>query len=478
MLKQKALGGVAWSAVENLSNQVITFGIGIILARLLTPEEFGLIGMITIFIGISQVLINSGISDALIRKKNPDDDYYNTAFLFNAGVSITLYAILYFTAPFIAEFYEKPILTDIVRLLSFTLIINALTLVQRAQVTKAINFKALAKLTLFSSVLSGGIAVILAYLDYGVWSLVWKNIIASVLTLLAFWYLTKWLPSFRFNKEAFKDMFGFGNKLMFLGLIDTAYQNMYFLIIGKYFSAADLGQYTRAETFKRLPSMTLTQIIQRVTYPVLSEIQDDNKRLKAAYQQILKATMLVSITGMFLLSFIAKDLTVVLMGQQWELAGEYLTILCFSGLFYPLDALNSNILKVKNKSGKILKIGIYRKFLAIPLIAALIFYGIEPFLYGLILHQLLSFILISWPNKELIDYGTKEQLKSVFTFFIINGSVYIIGLLTFKLMDFNLTELTSLLIRFSSFSIVTLIILGLMKNKTVSLILLTIKNKI
>lgn len=478
MLKQKALGGVAWSAVENLSNQVITFGIGIILARLLTPEEFGLIGMITIFIGISQVLINSGISDALIRKKNPDDDYYNTAFLFNAGVSITLYAILYFTAPFIAEFYEKPILTDIVRLLSFTLIINALTLVQRAQVTKAINFKALAKLTLFSSVLSGGVAVALAYLDYGVWSLVWKNIIASLLTLLAFWHLTKWLPSLRFDKNSFKDMFGFGNKLMFLGLIDTAYKNMYFLIIGKYFSAADLGQYTRAETFKRLPSYTLTQIIQRVTYPVLSEIQDDNKRLKAAYQQILKATMLVSITGMFLLSFIAKDLTVVLMGQQWELAGEYLTILCFSGLFYPLDALNSNILKVKNKSGKILKIGIYRKFLAIPLIAALIFYGILPFLYGLILHQLLSFILISWPNKKLIDFGTQEQLKSVFAFFMINGSVYIIGLLTFKLMDFNFTELTSLLIRFSSFSIVTLSILGLIKNKTLYFILSIIKSKI
>ena len=253
---------------------------------------------------------------------------------------------------------------------------------------------------------------------------------------------------------------------------------MYFLIIGKYFTASDLGQYTRAETFKRLPSITLTQIIQRVTYPVLSEIQDDDKRLKTAYQQVLKATMLVSIIGMFLLSFIAKDLTVVLMGQQWELAGEYLTILCFSGLFYPLDALNSNILKVKNQSGKILKIGIYRKFLAIPLIATLIFYGIVPFLYGLILHQLLSFILISWPNKKLIDFGTQEQLKSVLTFFMINGSVYIIGVLIFKFIDFNFTELTSLLFRFLFFSILTLSILGLIKNKTLYFLLSTIKNKI
>lgn len=478
MLRQKTLGGVAWSAVENLSNQIITFGLGIVLARLLSPEEFGLIGMITIFIGISQVLINSGISDALIRKKNPDEAYYNTAFLFNAGVSITLYAILYFAAPFIAAFYEKPILTDIVRLLSFTLIINALTLVQRAQVTKAINFKALAKLTLFSSIISGMIAVILAYLGYGVWSLVWKNIIASVLTLLAFWHLTKWLPNLGFNKEAFKDMFGFGNKLMFLGLIDTAYKNMYFIIIGKYFSAADLGQYTRAETFKRLPSTTLTQIIQRVTFPVLSEIQDDNHRLKKAYQQILKATMLVSITGMFLLSFIAKDLTIVLMGEQWEQAGNYLSILCFSGVFYPLDALNSNILKIKNKSSKILKIGIYRKLLAIPLITVLIVYGIFPFLYGLIIHQALSFILISWPNKKLIRYGTLTQVKDIFSFILINGSIYLIGFLTFKTIDLSITELGDLLIRLLSYSIVIISILILFKNKTFYFILTNIKSKV
>ncbi|SHE64070.1 Membrane protein involved in the export of O-antigen and teichoic acid [Psychroflexus salarius] len=462
MLKQKALGGVAWSAVENLSSQVITFGVGIILARLLTPEEFGLIGMITIFIGISQVLINSGISDALIRKKNPDDDYYNTAFLFNAGVSITLYAVLYFTAPFIAEFYEKPILTDIIRLLSFTLIINALTLVQRAQVTKAINFKALAKLTLFSSLLSGGVAVVLAYLDYGVWSLVWKNIIASLLTLLAFWHLTKWLPSLRFDKESFKDMFGFGNKLMFLGLIDTAYKNMYFLIIGKYFSAADLGQYTRAETFKRLPSYTLTQIIQRVTYPVLSEIQDDDKRLKNAYQQILKATMLVSITGMFLLSFIAKDLTVVLMGQQWELAGEYLSILCFSGLFYPLDALNSNILKVKKQSGKILKIGIYRKFLAIPLIATLIFYGIEPFLYGLILYEFFCFLLISSYSKKLIDYSSVQQLKDISIILIINTVVYF-----FVFVNFSDIVVYSLIYKLAFYCFILTILLGVFFKKDI-----------
>jgi O-antigen/teichoic acid export membrane protein len=465
MLRQKALGGIAWSAVEKLSNQIITFGLGIILARLLTPEEFGLIGMITIFIGISQVLINSGISDALIRKKNPDEDYYNTAFLFNAGVSVTLYAILYFTAPWIAEFYDKPILTDIVRLLSFTLIINALTLVQRAQVTKAINFKALAKLTLFSSIISGVIAVILAYLDYGVWSLVWKNIIASVLTLLAFWHLTKWLPSFSFSKTAFKDMFAFGNKLMFLGLIDTAYQNMYFLIIGKYFSAADLGQYTRAETFKRLPSMTLTQIIQRVTYPVLSEIQDDNQRLKAAYQHILKVTMLVSITGMFLLSVIAEDLVVILMGNEWVEAGQYLKILCFSAFFFPLHSLNYNILKVKNQSSKVLKLGLYRKLLGIPVVLILIFLGIKYFLISLIFHQLFAFMISGIYSKKYIDYGIYQQFKDFIPYLLVGITA---ALLVYFIGDFDIkSKMIKIIVESSIFLVFTSIILLFIKDSGV-----------
>ncbi|GGE05064.1 lipopolysaccharide biosynthesis protein [Psychroflexus salis] len=478
MLKQKALGGVAWSAVEIFSRQAVTFFVSILLARVLAPEDFGLIGMIVFIIAISNVLVNSGIGDALIRKRNPDDSYYNTAFLFNVLVGISVFIIIFFISPYIASFYNKPILKDLVRILSLSLVINSTIIVQRTIFIKKLEFKKLSIITFFSVCISGSISVIMAYNNYGVWSLVWKEIILALCLMFLFFKYSNWKPKLEFSLKDFKDMYGFGNKLMLLGLIDTVYQNIYFIVIGKFFSTAQLGQYTRAETFKRLPSNSISQIVQKVTYPVLSEIQDDNLRLKNSYKQILRTIMLVSITGMFLLSFIAKDLTVVLMGQQWELAGEYLTILCFSGLFYPLDALNTNILKVKNQSGKILKIGIYRKFLAIPLIASLIFYGMEPFLYGLILHQFLSFILISWPNKKLIDFGTQEQLKSVLTFFMINGSVYIIGVLISKFIDFNFTELTSLLIRFLLFSILILSILGLIRDKTLYFLLSTIKNKI
>jgi len=468
LLRNKAIGGVIWSAVDNLSNQLINFVIGIILARLLSPEEFGLIGMIAIFIGISQILINSGIGDALIKKKDIDESYYNTAFIFNACISLILYLILFFTAPYIADFYERPILKDIIRLLSFTLILNAFTLVQRSQITKEIKFKALAKVSLISTILSGLIAIVLAYFDYGVWSLVWKNVIASAITLLVFWKLTGWMPRLKFDSLAFKDMFGFGSRLMLLGLIDTAYNNTYFLIIGKYYSASDLGQYTRAETFKRLPSNTLTQIVQRVTYPLLSEIQDDNVRLKRSYQKILKSTMLISISGMFILSLVAEELTITLMGLQWETAGEYLKVLCFSGLFYPLDALNSNILKIKNKSGKILKIGIYRKILAVPLVIIMIMVGIKCFLYSLILHQLISFLMISHYSKQLINYSTWQQINDFKKFVFLFGLEYVLIHFCFSFLNANydFSVLSILIIKLAVYVILIISTLILIRDKT------------
>jgi len=475
LLKQKAVGGVIWSAIDNLSKQLVTFIIGIILARLLSPEEFGLIGMIAIFIGISQVLINSGISDALIRKKDIDDSYYNTAFIFNAFISVILYLILFISAPYISDFYEKPILTDIVRLLSFTLILNAFTLVQKAQITREIKFKALAKVSLASSVLSGIIAIILAYYDYGVWSLVWMNVIASIISLLVFWKLTGWVPKLSFDKLAFKDMFGFGSRLMILGLIDTIYNNIYFLIIGKYYSAGDLGQYTRAETFKRLPSHSIGQIIQRVTYPLLSKIQDDDVRLKKSYRQILKATMLISISGMFILSLVAEELTIILMGSQWTEAGEYLKILCYSGFFYPLIMLNSNILKVKGESGKILKIGLYRKVFSSVLIFIVIYYGIKPFLYAMILQQIAAFIAISWYGKSLINYSIMDQIKDFIIFLIL-------GIATNLLITLfiNIIAIEGIYIIFSlklvlSISFI-LLILFLIKDKTFYFLINTLKS--
>lgn len=418
MLKNKAINGLLWSAVDSFSSQFVAFIIGIVLARLLTPEDFGLIGMITVFIAVSQIFINSGIKDALIRRKNVDLIYYNTAFIYNTVVSILLYIIIFFSAEYIASFYEEPQLVNILRVIAITLIFNAFRLVQQVQIAKKIDFRALTKVTLFSSVTSGFVGIILAYLGYGVWSLVWREILLSFLSFLALSTITKWWPTFSFSKTAFKDLFGFGSRLMILGVIDTIYNNIYLLIIGKYFSAAQLGQFTRAETFKRLPTEGLTQIFQRVSYPILAELQDNKEKLKSGYRRLIKSLMLISITGMFILAAVAPDLIVVLLGEQWEPAGTYLQILCFSGFFYPLISLNSNMLKVMNRSDLILKIGVWTKVLAIPVILVLIFIGIIPFLYALVIHQFLNYLLISNYSKSFINYGTMDQVKDFLSIFI------------------------------------------------------------
>jgi len=419
-----AFNGLKWSAIDSFFAQIMNFIIGVILARLLTPEDFGLIGMITVFIAVSQIFVNSGINDALIRKQGITESYYNTAFIFNITISILLYLILFFTADYIAEFYEQPSLTIIVRIIAITLILNALTLVQKAQMAKKIDFKSLAKVNLIASLVSGVVGITMAYLDYGVWSLVWRTVLLSAISLIIISLITKWTPTLRFSKSAFKDLFGFGSRLMILGIIDTIYQNIYLLIIGKYFSAGQLGQYTRAETFKRLPAQGITQIIQRVSYPLLAQMQNDPVKLRKSYSGLIKSVMLVSITGLFVLAAMAENLTIVLLGEEWKEAGIYLRILCFSAIFYPLDALNSNILKVMNRSDLILKIGIWRKIIAIPVILILIFYGIIPFLYTLIIHQFISYLLISNFSKKYINYGTVDQIKDFLPVLITMGFVF------------------------------------------------------
>lgn len=386
---------------------------GVILARLLAPEVFGLIGMVTVFIAISEIFVNGGVNDALIRRKALDEDYLNTAFVFNLFVSLIFYVILFFAAPLIAAFYQKKSLLYIIRVLAITVVTNGLSVIQRVQVAKKIDFKTIAKVNLIATLVGGVVGVVLAVLNYGVWSLVWRTLTLSFITMCMFFIIVKWKPSFTFNKTVFKEIFGFGSRLMILGVIDTVYKNMYFLIIGKYFSPALLGQYTRAENFNRLPSESLTQVIQRVSFPLLAQIQDNKNKLKSSYKTLVQMVTLVSFTSMILLAAVAKDLAVVLLGEEWAMTGEFLQILCFSGLFYPLDALNTNILKVVHRSDIILKVGVIRKLLAIPIILILIFIGIKPFLYALVVHQLLSYIIISSYSKKFIGYGPWNQLKDV-----------------------------------------------------------------
>jgi teichuronic acid exporter len=418
-LKQKTISGLLWSFIDNFSKLGLTFVIGIILARLLDPREFGLIGMITIFIALSQSLVDSGFTQALIRKKDCTQADYSTVFYFNLFIGIILYTVLFFSADAISRFFDEPQLLLIVQVVGLSIIVNAFTIVQRARLTKAINFKLQTKISIIASLSSGIIGIMMAYSGYGVWSLVFKTLLGFTITSFLLWIWNKWKPSFEFSRNSFKEMFSFGYKLLISGLIDTAYQNIYLLVIGKYFSAAELGFYTRADQFSNLPSKNITSVIQRVSYPVLAEIQHDIPRLKTAYQKIIKSTMLITFVSMIILAAVAKPLVLTLVGEKWLPSVIYLQLLSFGGMLYPLHAVNLNMLNVQGRSDLFLRLEIIKKILAIPVIVVGVLLGIKAMIVGMIIISMIAFFLNSYYSGQHIGYSSMQQLKDILPSFIL-----------------------------------------------------------
>ena len=279
-LKQKTISGLIWSFIDSIAGQGISFIVGIILARLLSPKEFGLIGMLTIFIAISQSFIDSGFRQALIRKQDCTQTDYSTVFYFNIAVGVAFYILLFAFANSISNFFHEPVLKELIKVLGLALIINSFTMIQSTLLTKRIDFKLQAKISIIASLISGIISIYMAYTGLGVWSLVALTLIKYATNSILLWYWNKWKPALLFSKKSFKELFSFGSNLLVSGLIDTIYRNIYYVIIGKYFTAVELGYYTRAEQFQSLPSANLQGIIGRVSYPVLSTLQHDLPKLK------------------------------------------------------------------------------------------------------------------------------------------------------------------------------------------------------
>lgn len=430
--KEKAIGGVIWSFIDSIANQGVLFIIGIILANLLSPYEFGIIGILTIIIAVSQSLIDSGFSTALIRKLDCSQNDYSTVFFFNITVAVAIYILLYVCAEQISIFFEIKELKLLTRVLGLGVIINSFSLIQKTILTKEINFKQQAKVSIVSSVIAGAVAIYMAYSGYGVWSLVALTLLRFFLSTLLFWVWSKWRPSFVFNIESFTKLFSFGSKLLVSGLIDTIYQNIYLLIIGKYFSAVQLGYFTRAIQFQELPSKNLQGIISRVSYPVLATMQNDEIKLKQSYQQLIKSTMLVTFTLMFGMMVVSKSMVLVLIGEKWLPVVPFLQLLCLSGMFYPLQSLNLNILNIKGRSDLYLKLEIIKKTMAVPVIIFGILYGIEIMIVGMIISSFISYYINSYWSGKMINYSFKEQIKDLAPIFIIavlvNTLVYVISL--------------------------------------------------
>ena len=418
-LKAKTFHGVVWSALERFSLQGVQFVINIIMARLLLPSDYGIIAMLAIFLQISQTFVDSGFTNALIQRKERTEVDFATVFYFNIVIGIVFYGVLYFSAPWIADFYHMPVLVPVTRVIALNLIISALSAVHKTKLTIAIDFKTQAKASLTAASISGGIGIWLAYVGFGVWALVVQTLMNALLLTLLLYYFLRWKPLWVFYTASFKRLFSFGSKLLVSGLIHTVYHNMYALVIGRKFSAQDLGYYTRAEQFAIFPSSNLNAIIARVAFPVLSDIQDETERLAEAYRKYIRLSSFIIFPLMFGLAALAKPVIVLLLTEKWLGIVVLLQILCFDWMFDHLSVINLNLLYVKGRSDLALRLEIVKKIIATSILFLSIPFGLIGMCCGRVLYSLVATYLNTYYTKSLIGLSLRKQLNDIIPYWLL-----------------------------------------------------------
>lgn len=412
-IRSKTAKGVLWSAVERYSLQGVQFILGLIMARLLTPEDYGLIGMLAIFLSISQVFIDGGFSNALIRNKKRTDNDFHTVFHINLCISILAYLILFFCAPYIAAFYHQPLLIPITRVYALNLIINSLVAVHKVKLVVAVDFKTQSKISLFSALLSGVIGIVCAYCGTGVWALVIQIMLNSVLSVLSCYYYVRWRPRMIFSRQSFKNLFSYGSKLLLSSIIHAIYSNIYKIVIGRQFSSASLGYYTRAGQFATFAGENISGILQRVSFPIFSEIQDDDERLVRAYKKYIQMVTWATFPIILGLCGVAKPFILVLLTEKWAQSIPYLQILCFAMLWDCVTLVNLNLLYVKGHSDWVLRLEIVKKSIGFGILFATMSFGIYVMCIGKAIYSLVAYSLNTHYTRKLFNYGFIQQQKEM-----------------------------------------------------------------
>lgn len=429
-LKEKTVTGTFWSAADAFLSQGVTFLVGIVLARLLSPDEYGLIGIVTIFTSIMMGIVDSGFSNALIRKKEVTDDDYSTLFIFNLLISAVLFLLLYASAPWISHFFNRQELIPLVRVMGLLLIFQALSIVQYTILSRRIDFKTKTKASVSSAVISGIIGIVMACCGCGVWSLVGQQLSRQLLYSIELWVLNRWSPKLKLSSSSLQYMWGFGWKLLVSGLLNSIWNNLYQAIVGKFYSPATLGQYTRSKEYASIFSSSLTNIVQRVSFPVLSQIQNEQQRMVAGYRRIIKITMFVTAVILISMGAVADPLLFCLIGPQWHEAASFLPLICLSMSLYPLHAINLNMLQIQGRTDIFLYLEIVKKVLAIAPFLLGIFINIYWMLIGSIIVGVIAFFLNSYYTGKRLGYSSIMQLKDVVPSF---GVAFAIGISVFFL---------------------------------------------
>lgn len=449
-IKKDTIKSVKWSAVGQYSNVIIGFVLGIILARLLTPADFGTIGMIEIFFALANILTDSGFGAALIQKKEANAIDYSTVFFFNIVLSIFCYILLYLCAPFIALFFNMEQLVGIVRVSALSLIIGAFCNIQINLLTKRINFKTPAIINLSTQIVSGCIAIVLAFMGYGVWTLVYQSLMASLLRTIALWTYSDWRPKWIFSWDSFRELFRFGGKLLVSRLLASAYNNMVPLLIGKFYTPQALGFYTKAKRLVHMPNETFFGIIEKVTFPILSRIQDNDEQLIRVYSKYIRVFSVPIFFIMMLMAALAKPIVLILYTDKWIQSVVYVQILCFVPFGF-ISNINLNALLVKGRSDLNLKIEVYKKIVWIILMLVSLPFGVLYFCIATVIGSQISLFINCYYTGKLFGLTYRKQCSDFLPYF---GLAILACLPTYILTFLDLPNIVHIILGSSlSFSI-------------------------
>lgn len=413
--------GVVWSFAERFSSQAIGFVVILVMARLLSPADYGLVGMLTIFIELGGSLADSGFSQALIRRRDRTKTDTSTVFYFNVAVGLFLYGVLWILAPHIARYYDEPILTPLTRAISLLLPINALSVVPRALLSANLNFRSQTLASIVAYLLSGSAGIYLAYSGYGVWAIVGYQLMSQMLYCVMLWIGGRWWPSLSFSLKSFAEMFGFGSRLAVSGIIDIIYRNSFLLVIGKVYKAADLGYFTRAQQIGGFLSANVSGVVQRVAYPAMCDLQHDKELLRERFLKFSIGVSLIVFPLMWVLISLASPVVEILLGEKWAYAATLLPPLALSFMWHPVQSLNLQVLQVCGRSDLFLRIEILKKIFGVAFLAVAVPFGMKAICWSMVAGSAVSYVINSWYSARLVDAGIKKQLHLLGPIFVMSG---------------------------------------------------------
>ena len=413
-LKQKAASGMAWTAVQKYAKMGIQFISGIILARLLTPYDYGCIGMLSIFMVLAEAFIDGGFGAALIQKKQPTQADYSTIFFWNIGMAVVMYAVLFLCAPAIARFYDIPLLRDVLRVQGLVLFIYAFNIVQRNQLKKQLNFKVLSIVTIVTSLIALSVTIVLAYKGFGVWALVAQYLITAAVPAIVFWFFIKWRPVWTFSRQSFRELFGFGFYMFLTHLIEQFSTQLTGLVIGKVYRPATLGYYSKALSTERLASHTISSIMSQVTYPLYAEVQDDRAVLINMIRRLTMTISYITFPMMFILMMIARPMFVLLYSERWVQSIPYFQVLCIAGLAACLQSVNLQSVSAIGRSRAMFTWTVVKRVVGLcAMIGGLLLFGMKGLLAGVIINAWFSyFVNISMVSRH-VGYKWSRQLLDI-----------------------------------------------------------------